>query len=149
MGTVSTLLTEVAGRGGATGTATRVAVRSHTDGGEVTLGPADEEAAAATRTDPETVVVASGNLAMIYLPRHPGRLTRERVDALVPGLIDGLAAHPGIGLVVVDSAAGPLAIGARLPQPAGRTGRRRRPAGPVRPAGASGPAAPPGDGPRW
>ncbi|MDH6465854.1 uncharacterized membrane protein YvlD (DUF360 family) [Micromonospora sp. A200] len=112
-GRVNTLLTEVAGRGGATGTATRVAVRSHTDGGEVTLGPADEEAAAATRTDPETVVVASGNLAMIYLPRHPGRLTRERLDALVPGLIDGLAAHPGIGLVVVDSAAGPLAIGAR------------------------------------
>ncbi|WP_346535321.1 phage holin family protein [Micromonospora sp. DPT] len=112
-GRVNTLLTEVAGRGGATGTATRVAVRSHTEGGEVTLGPADEEAAAATRTDPETVVVASGNLAMIYLPRHPGRLTRERVDALVPGLIDGLAAHPGIGLVVVDSAAGPLALGAR------------------------------------
>ncbi|MEH0821699.1 phage holin family protein [Micromonospora sp. CPCC 205739] len=110
-GRVNTLLTEVASRGGATGTATRVAVRSHTDGGEVTLGPADREEAA-TRTDPETVVVASGNLAMIYLPRHPGRLTRERLDAAVPGLIDGLAAHPGIGLVVVDSAAGPLAIGA-------------------------------------
>ncbi len=111
-GRVNTLLTEVAGRGGATGTATRVAVRSHTDGGEVTLGPADREDAA-TRGDPETVVVASGNLAMIYLPRHPGRLGRERIDTVAPGLIDGLAAHPGVGLVVVDSAAGPLAIGSR------------------------------------
>ncbi|MER7456663.1 phage holin family protein [Micromonospora sp. NPDC126480] len=111
-GRVNTLLTEVAGRGGAAGTATRVAVRSHTDGGEVTLGPADREEAA-TRGDPETVVVASGNLAMIYLPRHAGRLTRERIDAVAPGLVDGLAAHPGVGLVVVDSAAGPLAIGGR------------------------------------
>ncbi|WP_446220083.1 alkaline phosphatase family protein [Micromonospora sp. IBHARD004] len=111
-GRVNTLLTEVATRGGATGTATRAAVRAHTDGGEVSLGPADREEAV-TRTDPETLVVASGNLAMIYLPHHPGRLTRERIDDVVPGLIDGLAAHPGIGLVVVDSAAGPLAFGAR------------------------------------
>ncbi|MET8907801.1 phage holin family protein [Micromonospora sp. NPDC004551] len=111
-GRLNTLLTEAAGSGGATGTATRLALRSHADGGEVSLGPADREEAA-THTDPATVVVASGNLAMIYLARHPGRLTRERVDAVAPGLIDGLAAHPGVGLVVVDSAAGPLAIGAR------------------------------------
>jgi len=102
----------VDGPGGATGTAARVAVRARAEGGEVSLGPADQEDAA-TRTDPETVVVASGNLAMIYLPHHPGRLSRERIDVVVPGLIGGLAAHPGIGVVVVDSAAGPLAIGAR------------------------------------
>jgi Type I phosphodiesterase / nucleotide pyrophosphatase len=111
-GRVNTLLTEVAGGGGATGTATRLALGVPQAGAEVSLGPADEEDAA-THADPETVVVASGNLAMIYLPRHPGRLTRERIDAVVPGLVDGLAAHPGIGLVVVDSAAGPQAIGAR------------------------------------
>ncbi|WP_338106346.1 phage holin family protein [Micromonospora terminaliae] len=111
-GRLNTLLTEAAGSGGATGAATRLALRSHVDGGEVSLGPAEREDAA-THTDPATVVVASGNLAMIYLARHPGRLTRERVDAVAPGLIDGLAAHPGVGLVVVDSAAGPLAIGAR------------------------------------
>ncbi|MFI2652846.1 alkaline phosphatase family protein [Micromonospora fulviviridis] len=110
-GRVNTLLTEMAGGGGATGAATRAAVRAHTDRGEVSLGPADREEAAA-HTHPETLVVASGNLAMIYLPQHPGRLTRERIEAAVPGLIDGLAAHPGIGLVVVDSAAGPLAFGA-------------------------------------
>ncbi|RKN36416.1 alkaline phosphatase family protein [Micromonospora musae] len=110
-GRVNTLLTEVAGRGGVTAAATRAAVRSGPDG-EVSLGPADREEAA-TRTDPETVVVASGNLAMIYLAQHPGRLTRERIDAVAPELIDGLAAHPGVGLVVVDSAAGPLAIGPR------------------------------------
>ncbi|WP_231605893.1 phage holin family protein [Micromonospora sp. HK10] len=111
-GRLNTLLTEAAAAGGATGTATRLALRSHADGGEVSLGPADREDAA-VHTDAGTVVVASGNLAMIYLARHPGRLSRERVDAVAPGLIDGLAGHPGVGLVVVDSAAGPLAIGAR------------------------------------
>ncbi|WBB68497.1 phage holin family protein [Micromonospora sp. WMMD812] len=110
---VNTLLTEVAGRGGMAGAATRAAVRGRSEGGEVTLGPAEREEDAATRADPETVVVASGNLAMIYLPRHPGKLTRERIDAVVPGLIDGLTAHPGVGLVVVDSAAGPVALGPR------------------------------------
>ncbi|MGK5740403.1 alkaline phosphatase family protein [Micromonospora sp. URMC 103] len=108
---VNTLLTEVAGRGGMTAAATRVAARPGHDG-EVSLGPADGEEAA-TRTDPETVVVASGNLAMIYLTRHPGRLARERIDAVAPRLVEGLAAHPGIGLVVVDSAVGPVAIGPR------------------------------------
>ncbi|MET7748393.1 alkaline phosphatase family protein [Micromonospora sp. NPDC005367] len=110
-GRVNTLLTEVAGRGGVTAAATRAAMRSG-PGGEVSLGPADQEEAA-MRTDPQTVVVASGNLAMIYLAHHPGKLTRERIDVVAPGLIDGLAAHPGIGMVVVDSATGPLAVGPR------------------------------------
>jgi hypothetical protein len=80
----------------------------------VTLGPADAERSAVERTDPELVVVASGNLAMVYLTRHPGKLTRERLDALHPNLVDGLAAHPGIGFVVVDSAGcGPVAVGGR------------------------------------
>ncbi|MFI7608439.1 alkaline phosphatase family protein [Micromonospora sp. NPDC049366] len=110
-GRVNLLLTEVAGRGGVTAAATRAAVRARSDGPEIALGPADREAEAASHSDPETVVVASGNLAMIYLPRHPGRLTRERIDAAAPGLVDGLTAHPGIGVVVVDTSAGPVALG--------------------------------------
>lgn len=105
---VDRLLTEVTGRSGMTATATRVAARSATG-----TPAAADPAPAVDHNEPETVVVASGNLAMIYLAHHPGRLTRDRVDTVAPGLIDGLTAHPGIGLVVVDSAAGPLAIGAR------------------------------------
>jgi hypothetical protein len=48
---------------------------------------------------------------MVYLTRHPGRLDRDRIESLYPGLIGDLAAHPGIGLVVVDDATGPVAIG--------------------------------------
>ncbi|MFI7079506.1 alkaline phosphatase family protein [Micromonospora sp. NPDC049903] len=113
---VDTLLSEVSGRSGVTATATRMAVRARP---EAARGPhpspepdrAHERAAASGRTEPETVVVASGNLAMVYLTRHPGRLTRDRIDEAAPGLVAGLAAHPGVGVVVVDSAAGPLAVG--------------------------------------
>jgi hypothetical protein len=58
------------------------------------------------------VVAASGNLAMVYLARHPGRLTREQIEAAYPGFIGRLAAHPGIGLVVVGDPDGPVAVGA-------------------------------------
>jgi hypothetical protein len=58
------------------------------------------------------LVVSSGNLALIYLTRFPERLTRTRIDQQYPRLISGLAAHPGIGLVVLDSDEGPIAFGA-------------------------------------
>ena len=63
----------------------------------------------------EVVTVASGNLAMVYLTAVPGRASLEDVESLRPGLVDGLAKHPGIGLVVSRTADGPVAIG-----PAGR-----------------------------
>ena len=62
---------------------------------------------------PEISVMASGCLGLISFPRHPGRLTLERIDALHPGLVGELAHHPGIGFVLVlSNRRGPLAIGA-------------------------------------
>jgi hypothetical protein len=60
-------------------------------------------------------VVAGGSIAHLYLPDHPGRLTRERIDAVLPGLVPGLVAlrHVGVvlsrrddGTVVVENADG-------------------------------------------
>ncbi len=75
------------------------------------------EAAADEDTSPETpvaplLVVSSGNLSLLYLTRYRRRLDRAEIDRAHPGLIDGLAAHPGIGLVVVRGEDGPVAIGA-------------------------------------
>ncbi len=61
---------------------------------------------------PELSVMASGCLGLISFPREPGRLSRERIEQLYPGLIDGLRSHPGVGFVLVRSEDdGALAIG--------------------------------------
>ncbi|HEV7965290.1 MAG TPA: alkaline phosphatase family protein, partial [Actinoplanes sp.] len=57
------------------------------------------------------LVVPSGNLALIYLTRFKHRLTRTQIADIYPGLVQGLAAHPGIGLVIVDGDDGPVALG--------------------------------------
>jgi hypothetical protein len=57
------------------------------------------------------LVVSSGNLALIYLTRFSHRLGRAEIDRAYPRLISGLAAHPGIGLVVVASDEGPVVLG--------------------------------------
>lgn len=54
------------------------------------------------------VVAASGSLAHVYRTDEPGRLTRERLDELHPGLVRGLAAHPQVGLVLTRRADGAL-----------------------------------------
>ncbi|MEV6306216.1 alkaline phosphatase family protein [Actinoplanes sp. NPDC051861] len=48
------------------------------------------------------LVVSSGNLSMIYLNRFPRRVNRAGIEHAYPRLISGLAAHPGVGLVVVQ-----------------------------------------------
>lgn len=61
---------------------------------------------------PELVVVASGNLGMVYLARERRRLTLEEIEARHPNLLTGLIAHPGIGFAMVRSSArGPVALG--------------------------------------
>lgn len=62
---------------------------------------------------PEIAVMASGNLGLISFPRVPGRVTLEQLEADRPGLLDGLRQHPGIGFVLVRSAAdGSVVLGA-------------------------------------
>ena len=85
--------------------------------GTVALGPnrdALEQRSAARPDAPqeEAVVLASGNLGLIYLPSQPGRLTLEQITEAHPQLLDALTTHPGIGFVMVRSGAqGALVIG--------------------------------------
>lgn len=67
---------------------------------------------------PEVVVAASGNLALVTFPRLERRPLLEDLQELYPGLVAGLAATPGIGLVVVDTAArGLVVVGPRGVRP--------------------------------
>ncbi|WP_371401649.1 alkaline phosphatase family protein [Kribbella sp. NBC_00662] len=107
-GPVNAFLTELSMRRSVAGSVTRKAL--HVKSGEVELGPKDCEPPVAA--DEQMVVTASGNLALIYLATTPGRVPLEEIELLHPKLIPGLATHPGIGFVVVDSLAeGPVAIG--------------------------------------
>ncbi|WP_155372530.1 phage holin family protein [Catellatospora vulcania] len=98
-GRVRALLTEVSGEQQLVGRLTGGVLRAKEE------PPAPAQGA-------ELVVVASGNLGMVYLARERRRLTLEEIEARHPNLLTGLIAHPGVGFVVVRSSArGPVALG--------------------------------------
>ncbi len=118
-GPLNAALSEAAQTDGATGALTRAATRGTTRDGVVDLGiddPGVREApgsAAASDELPELAVAASGNLALVYFPRLPGRVTLEQLDARWPGMVTSLATHPGIGLLMVRTEAhGTVVLGA-------------------------------------
>ena len=62
--------------------------------------------------DSEVIVLASGNLAMIYLTQWSHRLTYEEIQMFFPELIPGIVNNEYIGFVVVKSSEkGNMAIG--------------------------------------
>ena len=75
------------------------------------LGPASRNDTTPTEAS-DVVVLASGNLGLISFPHIDGRATIETVAERHPGLIRSLAAHPGIGFVLVRSeTVGSIVIG--------------------------------------
>jgi hypothetical protein len=61
----------------------------------------------------EVIVLASGNLGLIYLTDVEDRMSFEQINDKFPMLIDSLADHEGIGFLLVHSEQnGPMAIGA-------------------------------------
>jgi uncharacterized membrane protein YvlD (DUF360 family) len=113
MGPINAFVAELKAAGGLTGRMTRAMDRRADEPGRAPApapsGTGDSRGAAPGR---DVVVAPSGNLALISFPAVAGRLTLESIDELHPGLLDGLANHPGIGFVMVRSGAhGPVAIG--------------------------------------
>jgi hypothetical protein len=89
-------------------------LRGQLRGQEVELAPAEAQPDVQQRraAASDVVVLASGNLGLVSFPRLPGRLSLEQLAERFPGLVKGLAAHPGVGFVMVRSAAeGALALG--------------------------------------
>jgi uncharacterized membrane protein YvlD (DUF360 family) len=72
----------------------------------------DNDTRSSETSSTEAIVMASGGLGLIYLPSSSERLTLEQIAATHPRLLDALAAHPGIGYVMVRSQEhGALVIG--------------------------------------
>ncbi len=62
----------------------------------------------------DLIVLASGNLGLIYLMDMPRRLLLEEIDERHPKLLRALRSHPHIGFVLVRSREhGPMVLGAR------------------------------------
>jgi putative membrane protein len=102
------------------------ALRGRSEEGQVALGPeaatgvsgegAPVEPVEAEGDEHEMhmVVLASGNLGVVYATRWDGRITLEEVEAHFPGLLDALAQHEGVGFVMVRSQEqGTVVIGPR------------------------------------
>ena len=82
------------------------------EGSPLNLAPPEVLPAATDEELPEVSVMASGCLGLISFPRRPGRVSAEAIEALYPGLLTHLVAHPGIGFLMLDSEEhGPIALG--------------------------------------
>jgi uncharacterized membrane protein YvlD (DUF360 family) len=111
-------LADLVGRALSTGTAEAL---GEGDENDAMVGHAVKEATGSTpdvepaagAPEREAVVLASGNLGLIYLQDEPRRLTLEEIQERHPELIRALVEHPHIGFVLVRSSEhGPVAIGA-------------------------------------
>ncbi len=139
-GQLNTFLGEVSQTKGVTGSLARTVTRGQRADGHVDLGPAEAQytAAGAPTANPgakdggartngdgakgtkgaksaapaDLVVVAGGNLALIYFNASKERMTLEAIGEHYPELMQALANHPGIGVLIVRSAAnGLIAVG--------------------------------------
>jgi putative membrane protein len=70
-------------------------------GGEAHFGR--EEQVEELQEEAEILVLASGNLALVYGTRWARRATYEEIEQSFPGLLAGLASHEGIGWLMVKS----------------------------------------------
>jgi hypothetical protein len=98
----------------------RRALRRSTHDDTVVMGPEGEARSVEQEADgkkedelPQIVVLASGNLGLVYGTRLGRRVMLEELEEYFPGLLEGLAGHEGIGFVMVHSEEhGPVVIGA-------------------------------------
>ncbi len=98
---VNAFLSEITSSKGVGPTVARAALAGRTTDGVVNLDDSEQEPPVA---DPTAIaVVGSGNLGLVWFTGHDHRLTVEELEVLHPGLVASVAAHPGVGLLLVRS----------------------------------------------
>jgi hypothetical protein len=108
----NTFLSELTRARGAKAVARR-ALRSRQKGSTKRVTPATPAGNGRRAEDePDLVVCPSGNLALVYFPDIPGRADLETLNATFPDMVEALANHPGVGLLMVRSSEhGALVVG--------------------------------------
>ena len=78
----------------------------------VSEGPAGDDVSGDDEPGSHIVVLASGNLGLVYGTRIDERATMEQMEVFFPGMLEGLAQHEGVGFLLVHSEEeGPVVIG--------------------------------------
>jgi hypothetical protein len=126
-GQLNTFLGEVSETKGVSGSLARAVTHDRKSGEQVDLGPGqaeftpahaaavpagDQKATDAEAEQADLIVVAGGNLALIYFTVSDERMTLDQIEAAYPDLVGALVGHPGVGLLMVRTADhGAIAIG--------------------------------------
>jgi hypothetical protein len=106
---VNSFLSEVTQSSGVSGTVARAALADQMTDGVVDL---DRDGIPPPAAENTIAVVGSGNLGLVYFTGHDHRLTAEELEDLHPNLVATLAAHPGVGMLMVRSSThGALVLG--------------------------------------
>ena len=71
----------------------------------------EEVVKAAENEANDILVLASGNLVNAYFSVSDKRMTYDEITAAYPGMIEEMITHPGVGLIIVHTDEGPVAIG--------------------------------------
>jgi putative membrane protein len=112
----NSLLTELSRFQSPMGRISKRALRNNMRNGVVMLGPEsrEERSKAAPWDEEEVVVLASGNMGVIYFTAYRERMTLEQISWAFPKLIPGLLSYPQLGWILVRSERhGPVVIGAK------------------------------------
>lgn len=89
----------------------RLFKKNQKEDGEVEVGPKGN-GETAVNEEAGIIVLASGNLGLVYGTSLKERTTLEQVEEVMPGMLDGLVEHEGVGFVMIHSAEhGPVVIG--------------------------------------
>ena len=97
---VNSFLSEITRSKGIGPTVARAALADSTTDGVVDL---DHEEVTLPADESTIAVVGSGNLGLVWFTGFDHRLTVEELEELHPNLVATLAAHPGVGLLMVRS----------------------------------------------
>src|SRR6478672_408801 len=98
---VNSFLSEITQSKGVGPSVARAALRGRTTDGVVNLD--DDEDMPAVADAASIAVVGSGNLGLVWFTGNDHRLTVEELEEKHPGLVAAVAAHPGVGLMLVRS----------------------------------------------
>ena len=98
---VNSFLSEITQSKGVGPSVARAALKGRTTDGVVDLDAEEDIPAVADAAS--IAVVGSGNLGLVWFTGNDHRLTVEELEEKHPGLVAAVAAHPGVGLMLVRS----------------------------------------------